>query len=124
MFQSPSLPLLSPEDGPFEEGFLFQDKVLDEPDQPLLSKHLFHPQASNESCSLQGPVGARLLHFWETWQERGADPWVVSVLRFGFRIPFIMTPTLSSIPLSLSAYAVDSEKFLVLKKEVSDLLEK
>ena len=41
--------------------------------------------------------GCLSLH-WQAWIDRGADPWVVKVLREGCRIPFLRPPPLSTDP--------------------------
>ena len=41
------------------------------------------PNAVVEQC-----VGGRLQRFWQVWQAMGANPWVVSVLREGYSLPF------------------------------------
>ena len=38
------------------------------------------------------PVGARLQTFWKTWQDLGADPKVVQILREGYILPFQIRP--------------------------------
>ena len=37
------------------------------------------------------------------WSDKGADPWVVEVLRWGYRIPFRQVPTLSKEPITYLA---------------------
>ena len=61
---------------------------------------------------------------WETWQSWGADAWVVQVLRFGYRVPFLFRPPLSSIPLPLPSYSPSSIRGLALVDAVSDLVAK
>ena len=58
------------------------------------------------------------------WSNKGADPWVVEVLRWGYRIPFRRTPTLSKEPIPFSAYSPDSIRGKALEGEVRSLLEK
>ena len=41
-------------------------------------------------------IGGCLGNHWEVWTSRGADPWVVEVLWFGYRLPFRVLPTLIS----------------------------
>ena len=40
---------------------------------------------------------------WCTWRDKGADPWVVEVLRWGYQIPFSSPPPLSLDPIPSSA---------------------
>ena len=44
--------------------------------------------------------GCLSLH-WQAWRDRGADPWVVEVLREGCRIPFLRPPLLSTDPIPM-----------------------
>jgi len=44
-------------------------------------------------------VRQRLQMFWKKWQEAGADPWVVSVLREGYSLKFQSKPKLSKVPM-------------------------
>ena len=57
------------------------------------------------------------------WSNKGADPWVVEVLRWGYRIPFRWTPTLSKEPIPFLAYSPDSIRGKALEGEVQSLLE-
>ena len=76
------------------------------------------------SCRLK--VGARLQRFWEAWESRSVDPWVVSVLRDGYRIPFRnqVLPPRSPLPREFPSYLGSREKFLALQQEVQEMLEK
>ena len=51
------------------------------------------------------PVGGRLQVFWQTWASMGASPWVVSILKDGYTLPFQTKPPLTREPLILSHYA-------------------
>ena len=51
------------------------------------------------------PVGCRLHRFWETWLSLGSNPWVVSILKDGYNLPFKMRPPLTRCPLIISGYA-------------------
>ena len=48
------------------------------------------------------PVGGRLAHFQNGWGEITEDSWVLSVVRKGYKIPFICKPLLSPTPIFLS----------------------
>ena len=50
-------------------------------------------------------VGGRLQTFWPKWQELGANPRVVSILKEGYALPFKMRPPLTRFPLIKSGYA-------------------
>ena len=41
--------------------------------------------------------GCLSLH-WQAWRDRGAEPWVVEVLRLGYCLPFLSTPSLPLFP--------------------------
>ena len=65
------------------------------------------------------PVGGRLAHFAEKWEEITDNKWVLSIVRNGFRIPFIKIPPLSSVPIRMSP---SSSPFL--REEIENLLNK
>ena len=65
------------------------------------------------------PVGGRLAHFAEKWEEITDNKWVLSIVRNGFRIPFIKIPPLSSVPIRMSQ---SSSPFL--REEIKNLLNK
>ena len=44
--------------------------------------------------------GCLSLH-WQAWRDRGAEPWVVEVLRVGYCLPFLDTPSLSDVPIPM-----------------------
>ena len=44
-------------------------------------------------------VGARLQGFWNRWLQEGADPWIVSVLREGYKLEFEDLPNLTTQPI-------------------------
>ena len=64
-------------------------------------------------------MGGRLAHFAEKWEEITDNKWVHSVVRNGFRIPFIKIPPLSSVPIRMSQ---SSSPFL--REEIENLLNK
>ena len=68
-------------------------------------------------------VGARLQSFWRVWEERGASPWVVSVLRDGYNLEFERDPPLTRVPNVTSQYQ-DPLKQGILEEEVSALMHK
>ena len=65
------------------------------------------------------PVGGRLAHFQNRWGEITEDSWVLSVVRKGYKIPFVNKPFLS--PTSIFHQQTES---LALVKEVNKLLHK
>ena len=58
------------------------------------------------------------------WSDKGADPWEVEVLRWGYRIPFHWAPTLSEEPIPYPLYKPTSIRGKALEGEVLSLLEK
>lgn len=62
------------------------------------SPPILHPPTT------QGPVGGRLQQFWRQWRDRGAHPWVVGVLRWGYVIKFSTVPTTVRFPTVESGY--------------------
>ena len=71
-------------------------------------------------------MGARLQKFWGAWARYKIDPWVVQVLRDGYRIPFLNNrlPPLTSTPREYTSYLGSPEKYAVLQQEVEDMLRK
>ena len=64
-------------------------------------------------------MGGRLAHFAEKWEEITDNKWVLSIVRNGFRIPFIKITPLSSVPIRMSQ---SSSPFL--REEIENLLNK
>ena len=65
------------------------------------------------------PVGGRLAHFQNRWGEITEDSWVLSVVRKGYKIPFVNKPFLSPTPIFLQ-----QTESLALVEEVNKLLHK
>ena len=88
------------------------------------------PRANNEALPFplpvtprpDLPVGGRLSHFLAAWSEVTDDAWVLSIIREGYRIPFLETPSLvtSPIPFVVS----DSLHQSLIRKEIETLVEK
>ena len=70
------------------------------------------------------PVGGCLSPFWDTWQQWGAEDWVVQVLREGYLIPFLSSPPLSSVPVHLPSYSPSSMWGKAPAAEIAALMEK
>ena len=68
-------------------------------------------------------VGGRLQKFWYIWQEMGANPRVVSVLKDGYALPFKLRPPLTRSPLIRSGYA-NPAKNQSLKEALLTLIDK
>lgn len=79
---------------------------------------------TDEFRVLHATVGARLQSFWQVWEAKGAEPWVINVLREGYTIPFSESPPLKSSPVDFNVSSRDSEKLVVLEEEVTSLLQK
>ena len=63
------------------------------------------------------PVGGRLAHFQKRWEDITEDSWVLSVIRKGYKIPFIRKPFLSPTPVLLR-----QTESPALEEEVKELL--
>ena len=55
-------------------------------------------------------IGGCLSSHWSAWEDRGADVWVVQVLREGYVVPFHTPPPLSQVPVTLHSYSPQSIK--------------
>ena len=60
----------------------------------------------------------------QAWRDRDADPWVVEVLREGYRIPFLSQPTLSAEPIPMPSYNPLSTKGVALGEVTQALIAK
>ena len=69
------------------------------------------PSAQPDRVTAPSRVGGCLALHWRQWQAVGAEPWVVSVLRHGYRIPFQdRLPSLSRSPVNFPTYPPKSPK--------------
>ena len=69
--------------------------------------------------------GGCLSAHWKRWQSIGASSWVLSVLRDGYRIPFLDSPPpLSRYPVSFPTYQAGSLCSLALRREIEKMLSK
>ena len=70
-------------------------------------------------------VGGCLSSHWRRWQEIGAETWVVTVLRDGYRVPFKdSSPPLARTPVSFPTYRAGSPRAQALRQEVEAMLAK
>ena len=70
-------------------------------------------------------VGGCLSSHWRRWQEIGAETWVVTVLRDGYRVPFKDSPPpLARTPVSFPTYRAGSPRAQALRQEVEAMLAK
>ena len=67
--------------------------------------------------------GCLSLH-WQAWRVRDVDPWVVEVLREGYRIPFLRSPPLSDVPIPMPSYNPLSTKGVALGEVTQALIAK
>ena len=85
---------------------------------------LFVPSVPNvPSVVSEQNVGGRLQRFWQVWQTMGANPWVVSILKGGYTLPFKQRPHLTRSPLIRSGYA-NPKRNMVLKEALVNLMTK
>ena len=54
--------------------------------------------------TLNLPVGARLRNLWKAWEDLGAGPKVVQILKEGYTLPFWIQPNLARSPTILRCY--------------------
>ena len=70
-------------------------------------------------------VGGCLSLHWRQWQAIGAETWVVTVLRDGYRVPFTDSPPpLARTPVSFPMYRAGSPRAQALRQEVEAMLAK
>ena len=70
-------------------------------------------------------VGGCLSPHWRQWQAIGAETWVVTVLRDGYRVPFKDSPPpLARTPVSFPTYRAGSPRAQALRQEVEAMLAK
>ena len=81
----------------------------------------FRRQEPSPFQTLSG--GCLSLH-WQAWRDRGAEPWVVEVLRVGYCLPFLSTPPLSNVPIPLPSYSITSIKGAALEEVTLGLIAK
>ena len=78
-----------------------------------------------DGVSLPMKVGGCLAPHWRRWQEIGAETWVVTVLRDGYRVPFKDSPPpLARTPVSFPTYRAGSPRAQALRQEVEAMLAK
>ena len=78
-----------------------------------------------DGVTLPMKVGGCLSSHWRRWQELGAETWVVTVLRDGYRVPFKDSPPpLARTPVSFPTYRAGSPRAQALRQEVEAMLAK
>ena len=79
---------------------------------------------SGGSSPSEGWRGCLSLH-WRQWQAIGAETWVVTVLRDGYRVPFTDSPPpLARTLVSFPMYRAGSPRAQALRQEVEAMLAK
>ena len=97
------------------------------PEAPAaLGEKVKEPERSRpDGTTLPLRVGGCLAPHWRRWQAIGAEPWVVTVLRDGYRVPFTDSPPpLSLTPVSFPTYRAGSPRAQALRQEVEVMLAK
>ena len=78
-----------------------------------------------DGTTLPVRVGGCLAPHWRRWQAIGAESWVVTVLRDGYRVPFLHSPPpLSRTPVSFPTYGAGSPRAQALRQEIKGMLAK
>ena len=78
-----------------------------------------------DGTTLPVRVGGCLAPYWRWWQAIGAESWVVTVLRDGYRVPFKDSPPpLSRTPVSFLTYRAGSPRAQALRQEAEAMLAK
>ena len=97
------------------------------PEAPAaLGEKAKEPERSHpDGTTLPLRVGGCLAPHWRRWQAIGAESWVVTVLRDGYRVPFLDSPPpLSRTPVSFPTYRAGSPRAQALWQEVEGMLAK
>ena len=88
-------------------------------------------RGGKRSAPSSGPSGFRkwepspcLSLHWQAWRDSCAELWVVEVLRYGYRIPFLCDPPLSGAPISMPSYHPSSTKGVALREVTQALVAK
>ena len=91
-----------------------------------LGEKVKEPERSRpDGTTLPLRVGGCLAPPWRRWQAIGAESWVVTVLRDGYRVPFLDSPPpLSRTPVSFPKYRAGSPRAQALRQEVEGMFAK
>ena len=68
-----------------------------EPPKNLVTDFPISGGSTQDQFSLP-PVGAILQENWQNWENLGVSPWVVSILRHGYKLSLQSNPPLQSVP--------------------------
>ena len=91
-----------------------------------LGEKVKEPERSRpDGTTLPLRVGCCLAPHWRRWQVIGAESWVVTVLRDGYRVPFSDSPLpLSRTPVPFPTYRAGSPRAQALRQKVELMLAK
>ena len=81
------------------------------------------PLLSRVSDQSPGKIAGRLSKFSRAWSEIGAEPWVMRIVQWGYRIPFVRLPPLTSQGQE-TTYPKGSPKWSSLNQSVQELRNK
>ena len=102
----------------------YQSKIKHVKGVCCVNPSLFVPSVSNVPNAVsEQNVGGRLQSFWQVWQNKGANPRVVSILKEGYTLPFKQRPRLTRFPLIQSGYSSPT-KNRFLKEALINLMNK
>ena len=102
----------------------YQDKIKHVKGVCCVNPCLFVPSVpSVPSAVSEQNVGGRLQSFWQVWQNMGANPRLVSILKEGYTLPFKQRPLLTRFPLIQCSYSSPT-KNMYLKEALISLVQK
>ena len=81
------------------------------------------PVSLPSTSNLELPVGGRLKHFVPQWEEMGANPFILKVLRKGYKIPFKEEVVLTLEP-CMESKSSNPVKDQLIEDQFQDLVEK
>ena len=124
VFHAPSVHLRGPPQKKGVSPALYQSKTKHVKGVCCVNPCLFVPSVPNVPNAVsEQAVGGRLQRFWQVWQNMGANPRIVSILKEGYTLPFKQRPRLVRFPLVQSGYA-SPIKNLLLKEALLNLKRK
>jgi ribonuclease HI len=106
---------------PFHCSEDYQDLYLEE--EHLQNQDLELPVSLPSTSMMEIPVGGRLQLFSQQWMEMGASPYIVEVLRGGYKIPFLDLPKMTYSP-CMESKSNNPKKDLLLEEQFQDLIQK
>ena len=109
-----------------EEGTPRRQEEDDDRPEPVVKIEPDYTPSHKSSLPPRQPlkVGGRLHHYWQTWQQKGASPYIVSLLKDGLKLDFKEQPPLTKTPIVMESYAGDPVREAALRAALEELLEK